>query len=173
MRTPGGGVSLNHQGKQIQLLINDQFTTIVNGGQLFLPGTNAAMTSGTVVEFVYYNSAWYATNLTENLRSDIQNVTVLGTGAITVGDAKVVILTGSGGSTSVIMGLSGGYPGQMVTLFKTAAAVITDTAVRLNQTTDLYLCGGTSNIVLNGSMGYTFICDVAPRFRMISPFVVP
>lgn len=163
---PGGLTSLNHNGKVVKILVNDNNTTFVNGGQIFLPGTGAAMTSGTVVEFVYYNSAWYCTNLTENLRSDVQNVTVLGTGAPSVADARLIILTGSGGTTSVITGLSGGYPGQTVTIAKIATAVITDTAMKLLSGTDFYLTA-TNALVMTTSAMYTFICDVAPRFRMV------
>ena len=163
----GGLTSLNHNGKLITLLINDNNTTIANAGQIFMAGTNAALTSGTVAEFVYYNSAWYLTNLTENLRSDVQNVTVNGTGAPSIADANLLILTGSGGTTSVITGLSGGYPGQVVSITKIATAVISDTAMKLLSGTDFYLAG-TNALVMNNSAIYTFICDVAPRFRMVS-----
>ena len=164
---PGGLTSLNHNGKVVKILVNDNNTTFVNGGRLFLPGTGAAMTSGTIVEFVYYNSGWYCTNLTENLRSDVQNVTVAGTGAPSVADARLLIITGTGGSTAVITGLSGGYPGQIVSIAKIATAVITDSVCSLLTTTD-FILAGTSALTMNGSSVYTFICDVPPRFRMMS-----
>ena len=166
VRSQGGQVSNSHNGKLITVLINDNNTTIVNAGQIFLPGTGVALTSGTVVEFVFYNSGWYCTNLSENIRSDVQNVTVAGTGAPSVTDARLVILTGSGGTTSVIVGLSGGYPGQVVTIAKVATAVLSDTAMKLLSTTDFYLTA-TNALVMTPSAMYTFICDVAPRFRMV------
>ena len=169
---PGGLTSLNHNGKVIKLLVNDNFTTFANAGQIFMPGTGAAMTSGTVVEFVYYNSGWYCSNLTENIRSDVQAVTLLGTGAPSIADAKVLILTGSGGTNSVIVGLSGGYPGQIVTLFKTGVAAQSLTALTIAQSADLWL-SGTSGFVMGATQGYMFQCDVAPRFRLISPVIVP
>ena len=163
----GGQVSLLHNGKMVTLLINDNNTTIANAGRIFMEGTNAALTSGTIAEFIYYNSAWYLTNLSENFRSDVQDVTVNGTGAPSIADARLLILTGSGGSTSVITGLSGGYPGQVVSITKIATAVISDTAMKLLSTTDFYLAG-TNALVMNNSAVYTFICDVAPRFRQVS-----
>lgn len=170
--TPGGLVSQDHQGKSFTLLINDTATTIANAGQIFLPGTNAAYTTGALIQFIYYNSSWYATSVEENLRSDVQNVTLLGTGAPNVDNAKLIIVTGSGGTTSVITGLSGGVAGQLVTVMKVQTAVVTDTALKLLGTGQLQLAG-TAALLMSSSLGYTFVCDAGSRFTLISPTTVP
>src|SRR3990167_956873 len=81
VRAPGGLVSIDHQGKEFTLLVNDNLTTIANAGNIYLPGTNAVLTSGSVLEFIYYNSAWYGHSYSENIRGagQVQSVTVLGT----------------------------------------------------------------------------------------------
>ena len=169
VRGPGGLVSLDHQGKRITIIANDNLTTIGRGGQLHLSDTGAALTTGQTVTFVYYNSAWYEESATQLGRETVKSITVAGAAlAPNVAGARFLIVTNTAAST--IVGLSGGFIGQEVVVMKNPLAV--GTALIIQGAANLFLAGTTA-FTMNESGVYRFYCDNGTRFRQEAGVITP
>ena len=169
VRAPGGLVSLDHQGKRITIIANDNLTTLARAGQLHVSGTGATLTTGQTVTFVYYNSAWYEESSSDLGRETVKTVTVAGAAlAPNVAGAQVLIVNNTAAST--VLGLSGGVIGQMLYVGQAAAAV--GTALTIQGAANLWLAG-TGAFVANVSAFYQFVCDNGTRFRQVGPAALP
>jgi len=168
VRTPGGLVSLDHQGKVITIIANDNLTTIGRGGQLHVSGTGAALTTGQVISFIYYNSAWYEASSTQLGRETVKTVTVAGTVAPNVAGARLLIINATAATT--LIGLSSGVIGQDLAVLKAAAAA--GTSLTIQGAANFWLAGTTA-FVTNDSAVYRFVSDNGTRFRQIAGVIVP
>lgn len=171
VREPQGNTSTQHNGKWFALLAADNLTTIANAGQIFRNGTGAALTSGQVVSFVYFNSAWYEQGSTPDAggRETVKSITVAGAAlAPNVAGVRLLIVTNTAAST--ILGLSGGVVGQEVTVMKATAAA--GTGLTIQGAANLFLAGTTA-FVMNDSAVYRFVCDDGTRFRQDAGVVTP
>ena len=171
VRGPGGLTSLNHNGKLITLLINDNLTTIANAGQLFLSGTGGAMTTGQTISFTYYNSAWYELGVSKSAggRESVKTVTVSVTAnqAPNVAGVEVLLVNPTTGAT--VVGLSGGVGGQQVVVMQ--GQVTASSSLTLTGAANFQLAG-TGSFLANASAAYVFVND-GTRFRQVGGILVP
>lgn len=159
-----------HEGKMIYLFFRDGNTSLTASSIMQLAGGTGVVPAGTVSHFLYHNSAWYEINRESPSASGAtQTVTIGGTqNALDVTAQEVIIILATGATT--IKGISGGFTGQEITLFK--AAISVGTSVILQGDANFWLAD-TNAFAMSASAGYQFVCDVAPRFRQIGGPITP
>ena len=166
--TLAGGLPGVEEGKVIIIHFKDNNTTVANAGRIFLAMTNAAFTSGQILALVHSNSSWYEIFRSQNSQEHFNQVSVAGTVAPDVTGVSYLIINPTAAAT--IVGLSGGYPGQQVILFKRFVSAGTTLTF---QGADNFMLPGTTAFVTNSSAGYLFFQESLGRWRMVSGAVSP
>lgn len=155
----GGGLpELADNGKVITILFRDSVTTIQNGGNIWLSGTQGALPAGSLLQLIKYNSAWYEMNRASNDQTPdqagarLKTVAWSGTSAaINVTTADYVIATPSAAS-STIQGFVGGVSGQTVRV----KLNLVGTTMAFVQSAGNLMLAGTNAFYASDSGFYTF-----------------
>lgn len=172
----GGTPSTAANGKLIKILFRDALTIVQNGGQLFLANTQGAIPSNTVMDFLYYNSAWYEVSRSKNNQSSTDflavqtrlNISAAGSSTINVTTANIVFLTVTG-ATLGILGFSGGVANQRITVVTAAS----DQIISYAQSAGNLALAGTNGFIASNSATYSFFTANGTLWYSVSGLVSP
>ena len=172
----GGTPSVAANGKLIKVLFQDALTTIQNGVNIYLANTQGAIPARTLMDFVYYNSAWYEASRATNNQSSTTptnqprrlNGSAAGSQTINVSTANIVFLTVTG-ATLGITGLVGGIGNQTVTIVTAASSQIISYA----QSAGVLALAGTNGFIASNSATYNFFTADGTQWYSTSGLISP